>query len=540
MPIRHPSPSKVAGQLAKPSFGPSVPSTTPAGPPKPSRTFQATPAADSREEHPTDTLQSKSILQKRSMFEGPQTPAVESPDPSCIPLSQRKALFEKIKSVPTPIARFGDAVTPAMLAKKPTTSTVETPSEAWKRKRAVSPTRPPSPSRRPASPVRRPMSPVRRPVSPTASKMETSKEVEGGAGIGEARRLFSAATPATPDWRENEIAKKAAQEKQAEMDILMNRYKHLRQPVAEQKSSPEKAKSSSKKVEEEEDPKYYPGVNSMKRVRVSPPKEGQLYPQIDFDSDRPESVMSSDTLNDSYESQMTNASEAPSLGKHIMAAASRQQTAEQQELSTIAELHSDSMDTDEGDGLTDSVLEAALDDEEEEDQPTPPKVAKTSSSSSGSEREGAVGRSESTSSWEYHTPTSQPRSQQKFKTPMIVTSPGPASPKVAVEGEDGPLLHTVSFYRSQKPPNTPVARVTIEPRIPQNLESTESPRATISQRILRLQEEAAKQMPVIQQASQALNLCRSTKEFFGSSEQVRFQLSSSIFNILKNKFAGGG
>ena len=293
----------------------------------------------------------------------------------------------------------------------------------------------------------------------------------------------------------------------------MNRYK--RQPVVEQKTE-NKATSSSKKAEtEEQDPKYYPGVNSMKRVRVSPPKEGQLYPQIDFDSDRPESVMSSDTcLNDSYESQMTNASEAPSLGKHIMAAASRQQTVtveqQQQELSTIAELHSDSMETDEGDGLTDSVLEAALDEEEEEEEedlrPTPPKVAKTSSSSSGSEREGVVGRSESTSSWEYHTPTSsQPRSQQKFKTPMIVTSPGPgkASPKVAVEGDDGPLLHTVSFYRSQKPPNTPVARVTIEPRIAQQslLESTESPRATISQRILRLQEEAAKQMPVIQQAS---------------------------------------
>ena len=453
------------------------------------------------------------------MFEGNSTPAVESPDPSCIPLSQRKALFEKIKSVPTPIARFGDAVTPAMLAKKTTTTTiVETPSEAWKRKRAVSPTRLPSPSRRPASPIRRPL-------SPQASKVETRNKVDqGGAGIGEARKLFSAATPATPDWRENEIAKKVAQEKQAEMNILMNRYKHLRQPVPEQKTSPEKVTSSPKKaVDEEQDPKYYPGVNSMKRVRVSPPKEGQLYPQIDFDSDRPESVMSSDTLNDSYESQMTNASEAPSLGKHIMAAASRQQTAEQQELSTIAELHSDSMETDDGDGLTDSVLEAALDDED--DQPTPPKVAKTSStSSSGSEREGAVGRSESTSSWEYHTPTSQPRSQQKFKTPMIVTSPGPASPKVAVEGEDGPLLHTVSFYRAQKPPNTPVARVTIEPRIQQNLESTESPRATISQRILRLQEEAAKQMPVIQQASQALNLCRSTKEFFGSSEQVAFHL----------------
>ena len=34
------------------------------------------------------------------------------------------------------------------------------------------------------------------------------------------------------------------------------------------------------------------------------------------------------------------------------------------------------------------------------------------------------------------------------------------------------------------------------------------------------------------QASQALNLCRSTKEFFGSSEQVPFQLFS-IFSSIK-------
>ena len=100
----------------------------------------------------------------------------------------------------------------------------------------------------------------------------------------------------------------------------------------------------------------------------------------------------------------------------------------------------------------------------------------------------------------------------------------------------------VAYYHdplNQKPPNTPVARVTIEPRIQQSLETTESPRATISQKILRLQEEAAKQMPVIQQASQALNLCRSTKEFFGSSEQVAAShvLVSNFFWMI---FLGGG
>jgi hypothetical protein len=113
----------------------------------------------------------------------------------------------------------------------------------------------------------------------------------------------------------------------------------------------------------------------MKRVKVSPPKEGNLYPKIDFDSesDRAESAMSSDTLDDSYGSQATTASEAPSLGREIVSAARQ---GGEQELHTIPEGRpggNDSMETDEGDGLTDSVLEAALE-EEEDDMPTPPKV----------------------------------------------------------------------------------------------------------------------------------------------------------------------
>merc|ERR1719361_2546933 len=83
-----------------------------------------------------------SVTKKREMFEaGAQlTPEAEKPDPAMMSLSQRKALFEKNKSVPTPIARFGESVTPAMLAKvKPTDTPKMTPAEAWKRKRPISP-----------------------------------------------------------------------------------------------------------------------------------------------------------------------------------------------------------------------------------------------------------------------------------------------------------------------------------------------------------------------------------------------------------------
>ena len=79
--------------------------------------------------------------------------------------------------------------------------------------------------------------------------------------------------------------KKAAEEKQNEMNLLLNRYNHLRK------------QSDDQEPETKKEEVYYPGVNSMKRVKVSPPRPGQLYPSInlDSDSDRPESVMSTDS-----------------------------------------------------------------------------------------------------------------------------------------------------------------------------------------------------------------------------------------------------
>lgn len=62
----------------------------------------------------------------------------------------------------------------------------------------------------------------------------------------------------------------------------------------------------------------YPGVNSLKRIRVSPPKPGQLYPQVaessseSNDESRPVSAMSMESA---------APSEAPSLGAAIKRAA---------------------------------------------------------------------------------------------------------------------------------------------------------------------------------------------------------------------------
>ena len=504
------------------------------GPPKPSRTYESQAAtARVMETERVDSPAMLSVTKKREMFEaGAQlTPEAEKPDPAMMSISQRKALFERNKSVPTPIARFGESVTPAMLAKaKPSDTPSMTPAEAWKRKRPVSPVkqdlilsavRHESSRRSPSKPS------LATPKVPQPQEVAQVTEEAGTPLIGRKtgemqKKLFQANNS---DWRANDIAKRAAEEKKSEMSLLMNRYNHLRKQSEETNNEPK----SVSPVKEEAT--YYPGVNSMKRVRMSPPKPGSLYPSVDFESgsDRPESAMSTDTLNSSYESCVTKTSEAPSLGKDIVAAARiGAGLLQDQELSTIKEDNNDSMDTDDGDVMTDSIIGAEIDDmideaiDEDDDIPTPPKVPKMSSSSSGSD---GMGRSESTTSWEFHTPQPtrkhHPGRQTKYQTPLITTSAAsPQQQQVSIEGEDGPLLHTVSFYRKQKPPNTPVQRIVLNPSLETHSEVISSPRATITQKIHKLQEEAASQLPVIQQASSAVNLCRSTNEFFGSSEQV--------------------
>ena len=65
-----------------------------------------------------------------------------------------------------------------------------------------------------------------------------------------------------------------------------------------------------------------------------------------------------------------------------------------------------------------------------------------------------------------------------------------------IEGEEGPLLHTVSFYRKQKPQNTPVQRIVLNPTLETQPEVVASPRASITQKIHKLQEEAANQVTI--------------------------------------------
>ena len=76
--------------------------------------------------------------------------------------------------------------------------------------------------------------------------------------------------------------------------------------------------------------------------------------------------MSTDTLNSSFESCMTThatTSEAPSLGKDIVTAARiGAGLVPDLELDTIPEDNNDSMDTDDGEVMTDCIIGAEIDD----------------------------------------------------------------------------------------------------------------------------------------------------------------------------------
>jgi hypothetical protein len=46
------------------------------------------------------------------------------------------------------------------------------------------------------------------------------------------------------------------------------------------------------------DEKYYPGVNSLKKVKVSPPRQGNMYPDLteNFFNERPDTAMSEEVI----------------------------------------------------------------------------------------------------------------------------------------------------------------------------------------------------------------------------------------------------
>jgi hypothetical protein len=165
-------------QFVSPQVAAAAAAAQPPPPPKPTRTYETpkaapAPAAKSwkmqvetpvasvvsshqqLEDDRCDTPVLKTVSQKRSMFESRRAPSPPAVDPALLSLTDRKALFEKNQTVPTPVARFGESVTPAMLASR--AGTTENgggrnppAGEAWRRKRELSPSKQMPSAKRPS------------------------------------------------------------------------------------------------------------------------------------------------------------------------------------------------------------------------------------------------------------------------------------------------------------------------------------------------------------------------------------------------------
>lgn len=169
-------------------------------------------------------------------------------------------------------------------------------------------------------------------------------------------------------------------------------------------------------------------------------------------------------------------------------------------------------------GDIDDMLDEAMDDSESYSpqgsrSPSPKRLQSA----------GSCSPSASACSWEFTTPQSQvKRSHHDFKTPLVGQSVKSPERLPEVEGADGhTLIHTVSFYRKQKPatPYQKIIRSSIT--IFEEGEPESNPQENIQNEIRKLHEEAEEQRQRMEQASKALNYCVIQNEFEGSSERVR-------------------
>ncbi len=225
-------------------------------------------------------------------------------------------------------------------------------------------------------------------------------------------------------------------------------------------------------------------------------------------------------------------------------------------------------DMSESAGDIDDMLDEALDDSGstnfQSEGPTPPKHARTRSPGKQGK---SLSPTQSAASWEYETPVSKREVRfaqcqkwletnrcsytllfplqrpDKFKTPLVEAVEGsPQGPLPEVEGEEGStLLHTVSFYRRQKPsvtttPHQKIVRRAGPMTIPEEGEDERRiPRETIQQEIRKLQDESEEQRQRMEQASKALNFCVSQVHAMAHIVLIAFRNQSSLF--LKGKYS---
>ncbi|XP_018566415.1 anillin-like isoform X2 [Anoplophora glabripennis] len=495
------------------------------------------------------------IANKAAMFESSPSKAK---DPALLSVSERKALFEKNR---------GNALVPKAPIGMSAPVKVETTMKASSTKIITDENVKPSSilSKDKQSSVANKKIPVP-PKSTAVIRME--EKTPSKAGKCAAPRPAGSSPTIAAIHQEGGIASKMAallenknkstisqeqiessikEQRQKEMDMLLNRFQKNKEVIKEaieedsdeeidateetamihgksativgETTRPgEKRKSGGKRHSKGDSPVVTSVLEEVKRIKVSPPKPGKLYPNLsDIETateteaenhTRSPSPDSNSSSEENYESDDPNTS----FGREILQAVCSNQTPQKRPIydeSTASDVSSilDDMDN--------YLAEAS--DEDNSTGPTPPKQGRHVSPQISAKPSNSF-------NYKSYSPNVA-TSKNKFQSPVkIITSPKRQAelPTHIMEGDNVlPLTHTVSFYRRQQNQvQTPVRQVSRQPLIEESPQEASEDEEAVQKKLFELQGEVNRQQNIISQTSQALNLCSATLEFSGSTEQV--------------------
>ncbi|XP_068084364.1 anillin-like [Anabrus simplex] len=276
-------------------------------------------------------------------------------------------------------------------------------------------------------------------------------------------------------------------------------------------------KPNMKQESEPTTPKYSSLCN-IKKIKVSPPKPGRLYPclsDIEGTTTETESEMpeEEERYSSSSEEMDSSSNMDSSFGRDILHAAGIHKSPRNEKSDSDSDMSESAVLDDIDDFLDEALGENSC---SESEGPTPPKKKRDASKSPQKSHRSPLKK---------ESPTTT-QSQSFRYTRGKSASPSKPIPTHVIEGDQQvPLMHTVSFYRRQQnmsTKGTPVRQVTRNPEVNSQPpdESSANTEIAVRHKISSLLDEVSKQQNVISQVSQALNLCSATVEFSGSAEEV--------------------
>ncbi|XP_022237430.1 anillin-like [Limulus polyphemus] len=304
------------------------------------------------------------------------------------------------------------------------------------------------------------------------------------------------------DWSGNGISAKTKDERRCEMTALLNRW----EKASSSSSCPETVRSD-----------YSNRITDISRPEV------MLNVFSDLVNEDPEDLKTSEGKNSENIDRGIESENDPGLD-------TSSKRFHEPENSVCEKMNQD--DDDEANFMIeaaavcaeiDEMLDEALDQDEEEEN----EFGTFDTSTSARSLEVLDNKMMDLSSYKTQT------SQHKLEAPV--------SKSVYDNGSEVPLLHTISFYRKQTKQEqwtTPIHTVVKKEQVssPPSPEKVDAS-LIVKEKIKVLQEEICAQQMIVNQASQALNLCHSNAEFHGSTEQVEGERLLLIASHKKQAFA---